>query len=80
MIQSKIRPAKGTKGCLLHIGLKNWVFRVYNEDHSFKDYDLLHSDLFVTIDDEDSAFYEDGNDLRLDHSPDTLGINDGIPV
>ena len=73
MRQQGIKPANGTKGCILHVGGSYWVFRVYKEGGDFKDYDLLHSDLFVIIDDEDSAFYEEGDRQSLDHSPETLG-------
>jgi hypothetical protein len=33
------------------------VFRVYDAEHNFVDYDLHHSDLCVTIDDADAYFY-----------------------
>lgn len=72
MPQSKSRPANGTMGFLIPVG-SNYMFRVYGEGTSFKDYDLRHSDLCITINDEDSAFYEDSYGLRLDHSPQTLG-------
>ena len=67
--------ANGVQGCLLHIGVDRWVFRVYSKPGIFIDYDLLHSDLCVTITDEDAVFYSDqiGNN-KLDHSPQTLGI------
>ena len=65
----KIRSAEGTKGFLLYIMNNVYVFRVYNEDHTFTDYDLLHSDLEVTINGDDATFYEfeDGTNA-LDHS------------
>ena len=50
------------------------MFRVYDENQQFTDYDLNHSDLCVTIRDEDSAFYSDPQSDSLDHSPETLGI------
>lgn len=70
----KCKPANGTMGFLIPVG-NNYMFRVYGEGTSFKDYDLRHSDLCVIIHDEDSAFYEDKHGVRLDHSPDTLGYN-----
>jgi hypothetical protein len=48
-------------------------FRVYDADHNFKDYELAHSDLTVTIDDVDAFFYDDEFTTRLDHAPATLG-------
>jgi hypothetical protein len=68
-----IIPAKGTKGCLIHTGNNNYVFRVYDNGHNFIDYDLLHSDLFVTIDDDDATFYRNEFGDTLDHAPATLG-------
>ena len=68
------KPADGTKGILLRVGFDKWVFRVYEEDHYFVDYDLVHSDLQVVISDSDSTFYSDDKSNRLDHTPETLGI------
>jgi hypothetical protein len=50
------------------------VFRVYDADHNFVDYVLDHSDLTVTIDDEDAYFYRDKQGDKLDHAPKTLGL------
>jgi hypothetical protein len=65
----KQKPAKGTKGIILYTFNNEYVFRVYKEDHTFIDYDILHCDLDVTIDSEDAVFYEfeDGENI-LDHS------------
>lgn len=69
------KSATGVRGCFLKgiDGIK--YFRVYNDDHSFTDYNLYHSDLFVTIDNDcDAVFYtkSDGS-TYLDHHPRTLG-------
>jgi len=65
----KQKPAKGTKGYLIYTMNDEYVFRVYKEDHSFIDYDILHCDLELTINDDDATFYEyeDGRNI-LDHS------------
>jgi hypothetical protein len=75
----KTRLARGTRGFLLRsfddaCGPR-YFFRVYGVDHSFRDYELLHSDLEVEIVDEEATFYDDeeGCGVRLDHSPRTLG-------
>jgi hypothetical protein len=68
-----VKSANGVTGCLLRVGFTEWVFRVHSDD-GFKDYDLIHSDLQFTICDPDAAFYEDGDNLKLDHSPETLGL------
>jgi hypothetical protein len=65
--------ANGISGVLLPIG-GSMVFRVYEPNGEFTDYDIYHSDLTVTINDEDAYFYigKDGVPY-LDHSPATLG-------
>ena len=79
----KIKSAEGTKGFILYtmndMNDDILVFRVYNEDHTFTDYDLLHSDLEVTINGGDATFYEfeDGRNI-LDHSYDMSNIDEGI--
>lgn len=75
----KTKLARGTRGFLLRsineAGGLDYVFRVYGDDHIFRDCALLHSDLEVEIVDEEATFYEAGEryDARLDHSPRTLG-------
>lgn len=66
-------PATGTTGHLIHT-CGNYQFRVYNADKTFTDYDLIHSDLEVTIIDRDATFYQTSNGPTLDHSPATLGL------
>lgn len=68
----KPKSANGVKGHLICTQNGNYLFRVYDADHNFVDYDLQHSDLCVTINDEDAYFYSDSV-LVLDHSPSTLG-------
>jgi hypothetical protein len=48
-------PAKNTTGYLIRVFDKH-VFRVYNADKTFQDYDILHHDLEVTIVDPDAVF------------------------
>lgn len=50
-----------------------YCFRVYGENHTFVDYDLLHCDLTVTITDDDAYLYQDENGASLDHAPLTSG-------
>jgi len=69
--------ANGVKGCLIWVkdGLHSrYMFRVYDDDFNFNDYELHISDLQITIDDKDAYLYiaEDGTCI-LDHSPQTLG-------
>jgi len=65
--------ADGVEGCLIRGHDGTYYFRVYDANHDFVDYDLMHSDLSITITDADAYFYRgDGGD-RLDHAPATLG-------
>ena len=75
----KMLPARGTRGFLLRsidgAGCARYFFRVYGAGHSFRDYEILHSDLEIEIVDEEATFYdaEEGRNGRLDHSLRTLG-------
>ena len=69
--------ADGVRGHLLNLIDGTVVFRVYDAEHNFVDYDLHHSDLCVTIDDADAYFYRRDEQDILDHAPITLGIEDG---
>ena len=75
----RITSANGVTGMILslHDGEGTVVFRVYDAEHNFTDYLLNHSDLRVTIQDEDAFFYQSKDPERasLDHSPATLGID-----
>lgn len=67
-------PAVGTPAILINVMGKT-VVRVYAPDHSsFVDYDLLHSDLAVTITDDEAYFYQKNGRMTIDHSPETLGL------
>jgi hypothetical protein len=68
--------ADGVEGHLIYTAEGRYVFRVYTDTGEFTDYDLLHSDLCVTITDKDATFYSDFLGDRLDHSPATLGLED----
>ena len=70
-----MKPAKGVRGCIIDSFDGNYYFRVYNGT-DFVDYDLAHSDLCVTITDEDAFFYRGDNIDRLDHAPATLGYKE----
>jgi len=68
--------ANGVEGFLIRCSDGRYRFRVYKANFDFTDYDLLHSDLCVTITDEDATFYSDDKGNRLDHNPATLGIEE----
>jgi hypothetical protein len=71
---AQTRPAKGVTGFLIWSG-QDYLFRVYDGQGDFKDYNMLHSDLEITILDTDATLYEYPNGtLSLDHNPETLGL------
>ena len=53
---SMTKSATGVEGCLIRGHDGTYYFRVYDADHNFQDYDVMHSDLTITITDPD-AFY-----------------------
>ena len=67
----KPKSANGVTGHLIYTLNGKYMFRVYDAEHNFVDYDLQHSDLCVTISDEDAYFYLNS---VLDHAPATLGV------
>ena len=67
------QPADGVEGCLIRGHDGQYYFRVYDANHDFVDYDLMHSDLSITITDADAYFYRGDSGDRLDHAPATLG-------
>jgi hypothetical protein len=69
----KPKSANGVQGHLIYTLNGKYMFRVYNAEHNFVDYDLQHSDLCVTINDEDAYFYLNS---VLDHAPATLGYKE----
>ena len=70
----KIKSANGVEGFLIWCGDNKFRFRVYPEEGGFIDYDILHCDLQVNINDADAYFYTEGDRNILDHSPETLGV------
>jgi hypothetical protein len=73
--------ANGVEGFLIRCFDGQYRFRVYkvdlvSADLDFTDYDLLHSDLCVTITDADATFYSDNERNVLDHSPETLAVEE----
>ena len=62
------------KGFLCRSFDDKYFFRTYNEDGTFNDYKLCHSDLEIQILDTDAYIYNRKGELCIDHSPKTLGI------
>ena len=68
-----VKPAKGAKGFIMHgqdiDGGKFYFFRVYNEDFTFVDYDILHYDLEIEILESDAMLYRSEFGSYLDYPP-----------
>ena len=60
------RPAKGVTGYLIRV-FDQLMFRVYHDNKTHTDYQILHHDLEVTITDPDAVF--DGLSETLDYAP-----------
>ena len=68
--------AKGLTGSLIYSQiLGKFMFRVYDSDHNFTDYDIHHSDMMIHIVDDDAYLYHDRAIPVLDHGPETLGLD-----
>ena len=63
-----VKPAKGTKGHIIRVG-DTYMFRVYDKEYNFIDYDILHYDLEVEILDTDATLYSSEYGDYLDHAP-----------
>lgn len=64
-------PANGVQGHLIYTAAGTYMFRVYDDQGGFQDFNIMHCDLTVTVNDADAVFYTDS--MSLDHSPETLG-------
>ena len=75
-----IGSANGVSGVLCRNAVDgSCFFRVYDSDHNYMDYLLIHDDLSVTISkDAMASFYRSGDEppleYFLDHSPEVLGL------
>jgi len=75
------RDASGVSGILISSPENGYFFRVTDSDGEFVDYELIHDDLPITIDDNSFAtLYRDADgddDVGiLDHSPSVLGLEE----
>jgi hypothetical protein len=67
-------PANGVKGCLIRLGTDpvRYVFRVYDEEYGFIDYEITHHDVDMIINDESAAFRKVNGNYYLDYIPEVL--------
>ncbi len=74
---AEVEDASGVSGVLIRELGGEVIFRVYNSDKTFVDYDLLHDDLPVVILEKSlSSFYSFESKKVLDHSPEVLGLKE----
>ena len=68
-----VTSAEGVKGFIMHgvdmDGGTFYFFRVYNEDFTFVDYDILHHDLEVEILGTDAVLYRSEFGACIDYAP-----------
>jgi len=65
-----VKPAKGTKGFIIRTADdRGYVFRIYNKDFTFVDYDILHYDMEIEILDSDAHLYQYDMGAVIDHAP-----------
>lgn len=62
------KPATNIKGYIIRVG-DTYMFRVYDANYDFIDYDILHYDLEVEILDPDATLYTSEFGQYLDHAP-----------
>lgn len=72
--EAEVEPAKGIHGMLLVSGAADGYFLRVRHGAEFRDYRLAHSDVEIRLVDNDAFFYRVGDDLWLDHAPETLGL------
>jgi hypothetical protein len=80
--EAEVTNAEGTTGFILtSVATESVFFRVYDKEGGFKDYDLYHNDLEVTIVCKDAYFYDYGERQVIDHDPKIIGykvITEGV--
>ncbi len=72
---STVENAAGVSGVLIRQINGDYIFRVHRENREFTDYDINHDDLSIKIEANAlAAFYSDGENHSLDHSPRVFGL------
>ncbi len=71
----RIQKNDNLKGILCKSTDNSFFLRVYNDDKTFTDYNIYHSDMEIQILDSDAYIYEEEGEFYIDHSPQTLGID-----
>jgi len=67
--------AQGVRGFLIRSALNDQIlFRVYDQDHNFVDYEITNYDCEVEIVDPDAALIRNDAGDFLDYSAESMGI------
>ena len=69
------RPANGATGYLIRTG-DTVVFRVYDKNHDFVDYDITHYDCEIEIVDSSAELVRNAHGDFLDYTRESLGIDE----
>jgi hypothetical protein len=69
----KPKRIQNLKGFLCKSLEDKFFFRTYNEDGTYIDYEICHSDLEIQILDPDAYAYDKDGNYYIDYSPKTLG-------
>jgi hypothetical protein len=55
-----------------------YFFRRYQQDGSFCDYDINHTDMEIQIVDTDAYIYKKDGECYIDHAPESLGLSNAV--
>lgn len=68
-------PAKGVTGMLLMTTDGKFFFRKVNGPEDFVDYRIDHTDMYITITEDNACLYHPpGMDPYIDETPESLGL------
>ena len=72
-----VKSAKGLKGILIKsISSDTVFFRVYDEDHTFIDYNIHHYDMEIAIEEDAYIYKTDDGNFYIDYSPESYGLSE----
>ena len=78
-MQTKVeQPAQGVQGVLIRSAVDNQIwFRVYDQDHEFRDYEITNHDCEIEILDPHAALISTEAGDFLDYTTEALGESKG---
>lgn len=76
MDPGKIEPAIGVRGMLIRSAFDNQIlFRVYDHEHNFVDYDITNYDCEVVIIDPSAALVRNSAGDFLDYTAESMSVS-----